>query len=280
MKTSSADARSAEPHVTIGAEGQTRSAVIALLLEHGPCTASEIGDALGVSAGGVRRHLEALIADGRVTSGESSRYARRGRGRPAKQFRLTSRGRGGLPHAYDDLAGAAMRRLRDIGGDAAVRAFAADRIGDLVTGVEPTSPERAESDPDAVERTAGQIAEALTRSGYSADTRRVGNGVQICQHHCPVGHVATEFPELCEAETERFTALLGTHVQRLATIANGDCACTTHVPLTSPTSTGAPAGDRDDRSPGPGRDRSSPAADVQPPSPTATTHREDSDDRH
>ena len=25
--------------------------------------------------------------------------------------------------------------------------------------------------------------------------------------------------------------LLGTHVQRLATIVNGDCACTTHVPL-------------------------------------------------
>ena len=28
-----------------------------------------------------------------------------------------------------------------------------------------------------------------------------------------------------------FTELLSTHVQRLATIANGDCACTTHVPL-------------------------------------------------
>ncbi|NED60591.1 transcriptional regulator, partial [Streptomyces sp. SID10244] len=28
--------------------------------------------------------------------------------------------------------------------------------------------------------------------------------------------------------------LLGTHVQRLATIANGDCVCTTHVPLHPP----------------------------------------------
>jgi hypothetical protein len=27
--------------------------------------------------------------------------------------------------------------------------------------------------------------------------------------------------------------VLGTHVQRLATIVNGDCACTTHVPLTT-----------------------------------------------
>jgi hypothetical protein len=30
--------------------------------------------------------------------------------------------------------------------------------------------------------------------------------------------------------------VLGTHVQRLATIVNGDCACTTHVPLTVPIS--------------------------------------------
>jgi hypothetical protein len=41
--------------------------------------------------------------------------------------------------------------------------------------------------------------------------------------------VAAEFPELCEAETEAFSRLLGTPVQRLATIAHGDGICTTHV---------------------------------------------------
>jgi predicted ArsR family transcriptional regulator len=60
--------------------------------------------------------------------------------------------------------------------------------------------------------------------------------VQICQHHCPVSHVAEEFPELCDAEREAFAEVLGTHVQRLATIVNGDCACTTHVPTQGPTS--------------------------------------------
>src|SRR5208283_4333716 len=52
---------------------------------------------------------------------------------------------------------------------------------------------------------------------------------QLCQHHCPVAHVAAEFPQLCEAETEAFGRLLGTPVQRLATIAHGDGICTTHV---------------------------------------------------
>jgi acyl-CoA synthetase (AMP-forming)/AMP-acid ligase II len=57
----------------------------------------------------------------------------------------------------------------------------------------------------------------------------VGGGEQLCQHHCPVAHVAAEFPQLCEAETEAFGRLLGTPVQRLATISRGDGICTTHV---------------------------------------------------
>ncbi len=44
-----------------------------------------------------------------------------------------------------------------------------------------------------------------------------------------MAHVAAEYPQLCEAETEAFGRLLGTPVQRLATIANGDGICTTHV---------------------------------------------------
>jgi predicted ArsR family transcriptional regulator len=57
----------------------------------------------------------------------------------------------------------------------------------------------------------------------------IASGGQLCQHHCPVAHVAAEYPQLCEAETEAFGRLLGTPVQRLATIANGDGVCTTHV---------------------------------------------------
>ena len=62
-------------------------------------------------------------------------------------------------------------------------------------------------------------------------------GEQLCQHHCPVAHVAERFPQLCEAETEVFSRLLGVHVQRLATIAHGDGVCTTHIPRTTGTTT-------------------------------------------
>nr|WP_306436925.1 metalloregulator ArsR/SmtB family transcription factor [Rhodococcus sp. 15-649-2-2] len=211
-------------------EGQTRGAVVTLLLEEGPITASDIGTRLGLSAAGVRRHLDALIDAGeaRITTPAGARQ--RGRGRPAKYFQLTAAGRNRLGHTYDDLAGAAMRQLRKIGGDAAIETFARQRVNTIVADVEPASGSDAHSVEDAAER----IADAFSAAGFSATTRQVGNGVQICQHHCPVSHVASEFPELCEAEQSAFAEILGTHVQRLATIANGNCACTTHVPL-SPT---------------------------------------------
>jgi uncharacterized protein YcbX len=39
----------------------------------------------------------------------------------------------------------------------------------------------------------------------------------------------TEYPQLCEAETEASGRLPGTPVQRLAAIAHGDGMCVTHV---------------------------------------------------
>ena len=202
-----------------------------LLLESGSITAGEIGDRLGLAAAGVRRHLDALIEAGDAESAAAAAWQQVGRGRPAKRFRLTAAGRAKLDHAYDDLASAAMRQLREIGGEDAVRTFARRRIDAILADVQ-----AADSAEDAaVEAAAERVASALTKAGYVATTTRVGgpiHGVQICQHHCPVSHVAEEFPELCETEQQAMAEVLGTHVQRLATIVNGDCACTTHVPLT------------------------------------------------
>jgi predicted ArsR family transcriptional regulator len=212
-------------------DGHTRRAIVRLLLESGSITVSEIGDRLGLAAAGVRRHLDALTEAGDAESVPAAAWQQAGRGRPAKRFRLTGAGRAKLNHAYDDLAAAAMRQLREIGGEDAVRTFARRRIDAILADVAVAdSPEDAD-----VEAAAERVAGALTKAGYVATTTRVGgpiHGVQICQHHCPVAHVAEEFPELCETEQQAMAEVLGTHVQRLATIVNGDCACTTHVPLT------------------------------------------------
>jgi predicted ArsR family transcriptional regulator len=214
---------------TSSPDRHTRGAIVQLLLEAGPITAGEIGDRLGISAAGVRRHLDALMDAGDAQSSAAAAWQHSGRGRPAKRYRLTPAGRAKLGHTYDDLAAAAIRQLREIGGDDAVRTFARRRIDAILAGVT--------DGPDDVESTADRVAAALTEAGYATTVTSVTpvagpiHGIQLCQHHCPVSHVAEEFPELCETEREAFAEILGTHVQRLATIVNGDCACTTHVPL-------------------------------------------------
>ena len=70
----------------------------------------------------------------------------------------------------------------------------------------------------------------LSDEGYAASVRDIPVGEQLCQQHCPVSHVAHEFPQLCEAETEAIGKVHGRHVQRLATIAHGDGVCTTCIP--------------------------------------------------
>jgi predicted ArsR family transcriptional regulator len=220
-------------------EGRTRHSVARLLLEDGPITAASVAEALGLSPAAVRRHLDALLAGGEAYTRDAPRFGHRGRGRPAKLFLLTEAGRARFGHAYDNLAIAAIRFLAETGGDDAVRTFAKRRAFSLVGRYR--SVVTAKNSP--AER-AKALAAALTREGYAASARQVGTGeqqggrspgaeqaLQLCQHHCPVAHVAAEFPELCEVETAAFAEVLGIHVQRLATIARGDAACTTHVPL-------------------------------------------------
>lgn len=215
------------------AEGRTRHGVARLLLEEGPITAAAVAETLGLSPAAVRRHLDTLVANGEAEFRDAPRRGQRGRGRPAKLWLLTETGRARFGHAYDDLAIAAIRFVAEGGGESAVREFAERRVASLVdrhrsSVIDKSGPaERAEA-----------LAAALTREGYAASTRRVGTGEQLCQHHCPVAHVAAEFPQLCEAETAAFADLLGTHVQRLSTIARGDAACTTHVPLSGTERTG------------------------------------------
>ena len=208
---------------------RTRDRVRRLILERGRASAAELGEALGLGPAAVRRHLDGLLAQGDIERRDPIVRGQRHRGRPACDFALTSAGRAAFPHAYDELAVAALRQLAAVGGDGAVTRFAADRFAPLIHRSE-TAMAKAGSSPTARVRA---LAQVLTDSGYAADVSPVAGGGQLCQHHCPVAAVAAEFPQLCEVETAVISRLTGTHVQRLATIAHGDGVCTTHIPATA-----------------------------------------------
>ncbi len=203
-------------------ELSTRNAVARSVLENGPSTAVVIGERLSLTPAGVRRHLDHLIEDGILEAKEPHLALSRGRGRPSKVFVMTDSGREKFEHSYDDLAVAALRFITAQSGPHLVNIFAKFRADEMGRKAEPILSEN--------KNRSAALAEFLTEEGYATTIQGREHGEELCQHHCPIAHVAAEFPQLCEAETELFSKVLGTHVQRLATIAHGDGVCTTFIP--------------------------------------------------
>ena len=225
METVAAHSRASAP----ADDGRTRDRVSALLLEHGPQTATELAARLGISPAAVRRHLDALVGAGRLEERRRARGAPRPRP-PARRFHLTDAGRSAFPHAYDDLALTALRYVAASGGPGRRPGVAEQQLAGLEARASSAVEQAVSGHAGAPVDRAQALAVALTAEGYAATASAISGGGQLCQHHCPVAHVAAEFPQLCEAETAVIGRLVGTHVQRLATIAHGDGICTTHIP--------------------------------------------------
>lgn len=211
-------------------DARTRDRVARLLSEAGPSTAATVAERLGLTTPAVRRHLDALVANGAASAHEPRPTGPRGRGRPARLYRLTTTGHTSLTAAYDDLAASALAFLAEHGGPEAVAAFANSRVAELEARY---SAVVDAAGTDVVARTAA-LASALTADGFAASVHPgPGNhaelGIQLCQGHCPVQSVAAQFPALCDAEVASFGRLVGAPARRLSTLAHGEHVCTTHI---------------------------------------------------
>lgn len=200
------------------------------ILKNGPASVAELCEQLNLTPTAVRRPLELLESEGVLEAHERAPFGPtkpHGRGRPAKVYSLTPLGREAFDQSYDDVAIAAIRFIESLGGEEAVADFAKTRANEFRVQLD----EAALVAADTKSRV-GEIAKTLSDQGYAATVTETSElGVQLCQHHCPIAHVATEFPEFCEAETQALSEALEVHVTRLATIGAGDGICTTLIPL-------------------------------------------------
>ncbi len=133
----------------------------------------------------------------------------------------------------------ALEYLAETGGAAAVTGFARRRAEAVV------APFRDRLDAAPTSRPRPMCwPTALTAAGFSASVEQVGVGDQLCQHHCPVGHVGDPLPAAVRGG-DRGVHRGPRHLrQRLATIAHGDSACTTFVPAAAVAASAAAVGQR------------------------------------
>lgn len=222
----------------MAAEPGTRERVLELVSSLGPISAAAIAEHLGLTATGVRRHLDALAAQEAVAEYDvAPTGTTRGPGRPARAYVVAGAGHKVLPAGYADLATELLAFLDERSPD-----IAAAFTGARSQSVERRYRDRVAAAGEELAARADALVGALSADGFAATARPVGAGslagIQICQGHCPIQQVAAAYPALCDAETAGFSRLLGRPVQRLATLAAGHHVCTTFIPTPGPVGPG------------------------------------------
>jgi predicted ArsR family transcriptional regulator len=198
----------------------TRERILVLLRRHGRLSAPRLADLLELTPVGVRRHLALLERDGLVTA----RIEKPKRGRPTAVYRLTDAGLETFPRHYDELAREALAFVK--GHDASLLSqFLAWRNERLAASY------AKRVDGATVAERAEALADVLSEQGFMAEVEPVPGGLRLCQHNCTVEHLATEVPDLCASEAKLFERLLGSPVEREATIVQGNLRCVTHVQM-------------------------------------------------
>jgi predicted ArsR family transcriptional regulator len=198
----------------------TREQILVLLRRHGRLSAPRLAELLNISPVGVRRHLGLLELDGLV----ESTVEKPRRGRPVAIYRLTDAGLERFPRRYDEVAREALAFLRDHDA-AALSQFLAWRNERLAASY------AGRVDGATLAERTDALAEVLSEQGFMAEVESVPGGLRLCQHNCTVEHLAAELPDLCTSEAELFERLLGTQVEREATLVEGAVRCVTRIDL-------------------------------------------------
>jgi predicted ArsR family transcriptional regulator len=199
----------------------TREQILVLLRRHGRLSAPRLAELLKINSVGVRRHLGLLERDGLV----EATVEKPTRGRPAAIYRLTDAGLERFPRRYDEVAREALAFLKDHDA-AALAQFLAWRNERLAASY------AGRVDGATLAERTDALAEVLSEQGFMAEVESApGGGLRLCQHNCTVEHLAAELPDLCTSEAELFARLLGTQVEREATVVDGAVRCVTRINL-------------------------------------------------
>ncbi len=203
----------------------SKQQILHVLKMRGEQTAQALAEALEVSPMAVRQHLQALKADGLVTSGT----ARRPKGRPVKLWRLTEAATPDFPDRHADLMVDLLSSVEAVFGAEGVEALLIERrnrqIAAYCDRLNPSSEQSWRQQVSA-------IAQMRKQEGYMAEAIEQGDGsILLVENHCPICVAATACQGLCRAELAVFQAVLGSAVtiERVEHILQGDRRCAYRV---------------------------------------------------
>jgi predicted ArsR family transcriptional regulator len=198
----------------------TRQDILDLLRRRSQATVKEIGDALGLTATGIRQHLTVLERDGLVESREERGHV----GRPALVYRLSPEGDGLYPKKYDELANALIEEARKVLGPQAL----AQLMKSVANRFAAPHAARLSGKPlDERVEAAGRILEA--RGNVVTQSVDANGEYSVCKHTCEYWNVATKNSIICALDVEFVRQLAGADARLTTSLLRGDDCCTFHI---------------------------------------------------
>ncbi len=180
-----------------------------------PVTARELGEAFGVSANAVRRHLKELELDGSVAYGRQQR----GLGAPANAYRLTARGEALFPNRYEEALKVLLQHIEERAGRGEVSRVFLRQFRERAAQL------KVELADQPVEVRLQRLVRLLSEEGYMAEWDSRDGSIRLAEHNCAIRAVAERYPEVCAAERRFLTEVLAAQVERRTHITEGSNAC-------------------------------------------------------
>jgi predicted ArsR family transcriptional regulator len=160
---------------------------IVVLLRRARHTVDELADSLGLTDNAVRSHLVTLERDGLI----QQRGQRRGEGKPAQLYELTSQGERLFPKAY----GPVLRELLDVLGERVSVEELRGVLREVGRRIALDNPVPRYGDARVrVERAASLLSEL----GGLAEVETTEHGLRIRGYSCPLAAMLPGHPESCE----------------------------------------------------------------------------------
>ena len=192
----------------------TRSRLLAYVIDHGEASVAELAGALRLGDAGVRRHLDRLAADDLLRI----RSVRQPTGRPYYAYQATEAG---------------VRRQRDHSADLAARIVGeiSKREPELPRFVAGIAEQMAAAHRSEVpagqpleERVRGTVA-ALHREGILDAWEATDDGYRLRNCACPYRSAADASDAVCESDRQAIELLIGQPVAQVGSLAHGDRYC-------------------------------------------------------
>ncbi len=194
----------------------TRQMLLVAIKNHGEATTEQLARETYLSAGAVRQHLLSLEAQGLV----SYVRLREGPGRPRHVFQLTANGEDLFPQQYAQVANIFLAALDD--EDPALK----ERVYERLVGIQVEQALERVSARSRAERLL-EVHNLIERYGYFPELEVFDNGpAKLTLRHCPLVNLASNHPEICEAECAAIAEVLpGSTIERSAHRLKGDPVC-------------------------------------------------------